>query len=373
MENQITILKGAERVRRRPAVIFGSDDIQGVFNGFEGLLDLLAKEGFDGYCDRITVTQYLDDSIEIQDNGRGLFLGAPDCDDDTIWKDIFCQLYGGSLYEENATSRNLFEAPKEGIEEFTETLDLCAMQYASAYMDVTVVRDGYKQSLHFEKGEIVGTRKKEPCADPSCTCIRFQPDREVFTQISVPAKEIMDKLRTIAIQIPGMAATFCQETKEEGLIKTQFYYPGGIGDYLQTQSAPVYTQELTAEGQERYNKPRYTATVKIGIGFAENAGFVQCYHNLRVLTLGGTHCQKALKEIKQYLQWMLEVDIQEETLLKHLQLVIVTKAKYSHWVTGQRTGITNTLIRDLTQDSIGGDFQYFVKQNKEYLSTLFGK
>ena len=160
--------------------------------------------------------------------------------------------------------------------------------------------------------------------------------------------------------------------------EVEFCYPKGIADFLQEQNknietSPVYSQELSAEGQDRYNRPRYTATVTPGICFAQDAGFVKCYHNLKELTYGGTHCDGALHNIAQRLEWMLDCKISKETLLKHLQLVIVTNSEISDWANSARTGLQSIFIRDLTRDTIGDDFHYYVKQNAAFLRILFNK
>lgn len=377
MTDRIVMLRGPERVRRRPAVIFGSDDVSGAMTTLKMLLYILAKEGIDGYSNQIMVTQHQDYSIEIQDNGRGIFLGCPDSADDTIWKELFCELYAGPLYKDGVTARCIFEGPSGKQGEYTDSLDMCSVQYASEYMDVCVIRDGFKQTLRFEKGYNIGGLSRTPCDEPTGTYIHFKLDAEVFSEISLPKQQIADTLQALAIQIPGMRMVFRYKTPV-GLKETEFCYPKGIADYLQEQNrssetSPIYSAELTAEGQDRYNRPRYTARVKTGICFAKDAGFIKCYHNLKELTYRGTHCDGALHSIAQHLEWMLDCKISEENLLKHLQLVIVTNSEISDWANGARTGLRSVFVRDLTQDTIGDDFHYFVKKNKELLYNLFNK
>ena len=363
---KITVLRGPERVRRRPAVIFGSDDADGAATALELLLDVLAREGMGGNCSEMKVTQYLDGSIEIQDNGRGIFLG------NGVWQELFCQLYAGPLCPDGKTARCIFEKPSGKEGEYTDSLELCAVQYASEYMRVCVVRGGYKQMLHFEKGNHVGGITETPSDAPSGTNIRFRLDTEVFTDVLIPSQQISEKLQIIAIQIPGMTTTFRCETAR-GFEETAFYYPRGVADFLQEQNpgeALIHSAGRKAEGQERYNRPRYGAAVTIGIGFAKNAGFVRCYHNLKELTHGGTHCDALLHSIAQRMEWMLECEIREEELQKHLQLVVSTNAEHSEWTSGARTGLRSIFLRDLTQDTLDDGFQQFLKENKEPLCEL---
>lgn len=372
MGNQITLLKGPERVRKRPAVIFGSGDIDGVLNAIQILINILAQEGVSGHSNQITVTQYQDNSIEIQDNGRGIFLGEPDSVDDLIWKDLFCELYAGPVC--GALSRSVFEAPNNANEQPADSFELCAVQYASEYMDICVIRDGFKHTLHFEKGNHVGGIKRTPCTGNTGTCIRLKLDSEVFSDISLHSQQLADKIQAIAIQIPGMRAIFRHKTAA-GVEEAEFFYPKGIADYLQAQNencvaSPVYTAALVAEGQERYNKPRYTASANVGLCFAKDAGFIKCYHNLKELICGGTHRSAIVKEIVRYLDLGTGCEINKEEVLRHLQLVVITNSEITSWINGTRTAIENTLIRDLAQDTIRTDFHHFVKLNEEFLNDL---
>lgn len=371
MKDTITMLRGPERVRKRPAVIFGSDGVDGALSALLMLIDTLVQEGIDGHCTEFSVTQYRDNSLELRDNGRGLYLGAAGQADDTVWKELFCQLYAAPRYGQ-ATQHSIFEPAGNGI--FADSLELCAVQSASEYMQVCVVRDGYKQTLSFRKGEPVGGLDTCPCTDPSGTNIRFRLDTEVFSDIVLPGQAVIEKMQTIALQISGLKATFRQET-ETGFVQSEYCYPAGIVDYLQENatalSSPVYTAELAAEGQERYNRPRYAANVKIGIQFTKDAGFIRCDHNSRRLTCGGSHCDAAIEKIVQYLEWTLGCTVNQEALKKHLQLVIITNSKINVWSNGARTGIDNILIRDMTQDTVNENFQYFIKQNAVMIRDLF--
>lgn len=346
---KITVLRGAERVRRRPAVIFGDNGIEGVMTAFEMLLHTLSGEAAEGCGKVLTVTRFRDASIGIEASGRGL------CVADDGWKELFCELYAGSAYESDPAWEDSFH--------------LCAVQYASEFMDVRVCRDGQEYRLRFEKGENLGGLKTAACDAPDGTYIRFKPDREVFTDICLSAEGVAKRAQQLALQLPGLQVSFREET-DDGFAETVFCYPEGSGDYLKGHSAlPVYTAALEAQGQERYNRPSYTARVRVGIGFGET-GFVECYHNRRELTHGGTHVDKLVDEVGKYLEWMLEKQIPESRLLSRLQLVVISDAMITQWSNGARTSINNTLIRDMAQDTLGENFRQYVKENRTQLHAL---
>lgn len=361
MMEQIEILRGADRVRRRPAVLFGSDGIEGVKTAFDHLLNMFLQEYQRGYGDRIAVTLYADHAVELQGNGRGLFLGSGDA----IWQELFCALFVAGTF--GAPKRSAFEEPKAEGEELIEALDVGAVQCASEYMDVRSVRDGTEYKLRFEKGENVGGLSKTPCSEPDGLWIRFKPDGLVFTETALPAAHIEHKLQTAALALPKLQATFRCETAD-GFDTRQYACPE-LTDYL--TGKPCYTASLTAEGQERYDKPRYTAQVKVALCFVKEGGFTKCVHNMQEYTHGGTHLEAIIEQIGRYVHWELGRNIRKRTLLKHLQLVLVTDSQYTVWANATRTSLCNTLLRDMAEDTINNEFLDYLKDHKEYFRKLF--
>ena len=113
------------------------------------------------------------------------------------WELVFCELYAGGKYNNNQGGDYDFSLGTNG-------LGSCATQYASEYMDVTVWRDGNKYSLHFKKGKVVGAKKKALEIEPSNedrtgTTIKWRPDLEVFTSISIPHEWYRETMRRQAV------------------------------------------------------------------------------------------------------------------------------------------------------------------------------
>lgn len=348
---KIVVLKGAERVRRRPAVIFGSDDLEGVKKAFDNMLDVFKEACARGYGDRIKVTLDADHTVEIEKNGRGLYFG----DGDAIWQELFCMLFASGQL--GADKRSAFDAPA-GEAEIAEALDLCAVQCASAYMDVCSVREGVEYKLHFEKGENVGGLKKAPCDEVDGLRIRFKPDPLVFTDTALPAAYIEQQLQVAALALPGVTVAFGDK---------QFVYQD-IADYLTGE--PCFTVSLTAEGQERYNKPRYTAKMKVALCFVKEGGFAKCIHNGKECACGGAHLDGIVDEIWRYAQWDLNSKLTKKALLKHLQLLLITEAPVTVWTNATQTRIQNILLRDMAADTIDDNFRLYLKENKEYIKTI---
>ncbi|MBE6959338.1 MAG: hypothetical protein E7448_01250 [Ruminococcaceae bacterium] len=365
----IKILSGPERIRRRPAVIFGSEDITGVEYMLQSLLEIWLEEAKEGYIRNLTLTGYADGSVGLQDDGRGLWLG----EDDTVWKHLFCEM----SYIPRGISpprRKIFEPPAPDYIDH-DNFYIHAATCAAEYMDVHAIRDGISYKLHFEKGENIDGLSRDFTAKTSGTALRIKPDREVFTETVLSSSWLSERAQMLAVLVPGITAIFREET-ESGFLESSWCYPKGIVDFLQdihTQctATPVYTDALEAEGQERYDRPRYKAKLQFGLRFTAEPGFVRCYHNFRELTYGGRHLDIMLKEIVDSVHRHISRRLTKEDVLERLQLVVITEAGESEWMDCHGNQIGNTVLRDMASDLIRNDVGYFIKQNKTYLEALF--
>ena len=220
----ITSLKGADRVRKRPAVIFGSDGLEGCEHAVFEILSNSIDEAREGFGTKIITTCFEDGSIEVEDFGRGMPVDYNEKEQRYNWELIFCELYAGGKYNTNEGESYEFSLGLNG-------LGACAAQYSSEYMDVEVRRDGFRYTLHFEHGENIGGLKKEPYAKKDTgTVIRFKPDIQVFTDIQIPADYFRDILRRQAIVNPNLL--FLLRLPEGRGFKTEeFLYRNGIDVY----------------------------------------------------------------------------------------------------------------------------------------------
>lgn len=382
MDNKIVILKGAERVRRRPAVVFGDVGDAGAMNSVEQMIHILASECVDGYSNSLEISVDANHVVCISNNGRGIYFGASEEEpDDQIWKDMFCELYAGAKYIDYAQEGKRYSIYSEnGIAErrkwlvVDETeLYLCSIQYSSAFMEVVSVRDGYEYRLSFKSGENVGGLTKSQSAAPSGTKITFKPDPEVFGEYSLSVSQIKEKAILLALANPGVTVKVSVDDGET----VTYCYPDGIQSYMEERcdnehGTPIFRNFIKGVGQDRYNYPSYNAQIEVGISFAPNQGYIKCLHNQRELTYGGTHIENLKYYIGRYIEYMLEVLPSEEQLLKHLQMVVITYTDgRPQWENGSRLSIAHNVIRDMADDTVKEDFRYFLKQNSAVLEKLY--
>ena len=284
--DSIAQLKGADRVRKRPAVIFGSDGLEGCEHAVFEILSNSIDEARAGNGNIITLTRYLDKSIECEDFGRGCPVDWNPTEQRWNWELVFCELYAGGKYKNNDGGDYEYSLGLNG-------LGSCATQYASEYMDVTVRRDGKKYTLHFEKGEIVGEMKTEPAdRKKTGTDIRWRPDLEVFTDIDIPLDYYRDTLRRQAVVNAGVTFRLRSEVSAGKFETEDFLYENGILDYVgeiageETLSAPYFIQ-AERRGRDRADKPEYKVKLSAAFCFSRQVNLIEYYHNSSWLEHGG--------------------------------------------------------------------------------------
>lgn len=279
----ISQLKGAERVRNIPSVIFGSDGLEGCEHSIFEILSNSLDEARQGYGNKIVITRFADNSIEIEDFGRGVPVDYNTKEERFNWELVFCELYAGGKYNKDSGESYEYSLGLNG-------LGLCSTQYASEYMDAVIKRDGFKYSLHFEKGENIGGLVKEPYSKKDTgTLIRWKPDASVFTDINVPLSYYLDTVKRQAIINAGI--TFIINDKESGE-KYEFCYEEGIAEYARDvvgddPLAPVRVWQGERRGRDREDKPEYNVKINAAVAFSNRVSLVEYYHNSSWLEHGG--------------------------------------------------------------------------------------
>lgn len=281
----ISSLKGADRVRKRPAVIFGSDGLEGCEHSFFEILSNSIDEAREGYGSKIVITHFADDSIQIEDFGRGIPVDWNNNEQRYNWELVFCELYAGGKYKDRGDNYG-FSLGLNG-------LGSCATQYSSEYFDVRVARDGFIYELHFEKGDIVGEMKKTPTTQKKTgTLQRWKPDLEVFTDIKIPREYYLDVIKKQSVVNPGIVFEFIDHT-DEGVKKDEFCYENGITDYLKELVADkaltsVEYWEAERIGRDREDKDDYKVKLSVAVCFSNYVQVSEYYHNSSFLEHGGS-------------------------------------------------------------------------------------
>ena len=396
-DDVIVRLQGPDRVRKRPAVIFNSDDAEGATRAVEMLLDIFITEAALGYSKELSVTIHKDNSICILSKDRGFVLDETLVEGKPVWEYDFCELFAtprekkedysyGLIDEKN--HNELYGEPNIPFPKYSATewgsisLDLCCVQYVSEYMNVEAVNNGLKKRLNFKKGYKHSELQKEETNDNSYTQICFRLDTEAFTSIDVISDSILYKLESASVTIPGLKCSLIDE--RQSLDKT-FVFPNGLLDYAKMitaehKSTAFYTKEIEAKGKDRYNKQEYDAKVKVIFGFSSVGGFTKCIHNYRTLEFGGRHIEAVLDKVKNIIDWRITSQTENavldaDSITKKCFIILETKCspKATNWENATKKAITNRMITDMCSDLFNDDFSYFVEKNKQDILSVLRK
>lgn len=366
----ISSLKGADRVRKRPAVIFGSDGIEGCRHSIFEILSNSIDEAREGYGKLITVTRFEDNSIEIEDHGRGIPVDYNKNEERYNWELVFCEMYAGGKYNNNDGENYEFSLGLNG-------LGLCSTQYSSEYMDVDIRRDGMRYTLHFEKGENIGGLKKEPYSKKDTgTKIRWKPDLEVFTDIDVTAEYFIDVIRRQAIVNEGVTFVF-RNQNGKGFDVTEFKYENGIVDHVkeivgEDTLSSVQSWQTERKIRDRDDKPEYKCKMNIALAFSNKVSLTEYYHNSSYLEYGGAP-EKAVRnafvyQIDSYLKQngkynKNEGKINFDDVKDCLVIVISSFSSMTSYENQTKKAITNKGIQDAMTEFLRHQLEIYFIEN----------
>lgn len=368
--DSISSLKGAERVRLRPGVIFGSDGLEGCEHSVFEIISNSIDEAREGYGKEIIVTRFSDGSVEVRDFGRGIPVDYNENEKKYNWELLFCEMYAGGKYGTNGENYE-FSLGLNG-------LGLCATQYASRYMDVEIKRDGYRYSLHFERGENKGGLKREEYSGRDTgTVMRWLPDREVFTETDIPLEYYLDLLKRQAVVNDGLK--FLLKDEENGGFKTyEFCYPGGISDYLNEIAGdgaltPVQSWSGEARGRDRDDKPEYLVKMNVALSFSNQTRLKEYYHNSSWLEHGGAPDKAArsalvsgidayLRQNSKYAKGESRITFQD--VEECLVLCISSFSTVTSYENQTKKSITNKFIQEALTDFLRRKLEIYFIENR---------
>lgn len=368
----IKSLKGADRVRKRPAVIFGSDGIEGCEHSIFEIISNSIDEARDGYGSKIIVTRFLDGSIEVQDFGRGIPVDFNKAENMYNWELLFCELYAGGKYD-NDGSNYEYSLGLNG-------LGLCATQYASEYMDAEIKSNGLRYNLHFEHGENVGGLKKEEYKKrgDTGTRIKWKPDLEVFTDINIPVEYFMETLKRQAIVNDGVTFVFKNQLTASQFETTEFLYENGISDYVnelagdKAFTTPQYW-ECERVGRDREDHEDYKVKIKAAVCFSLEKQLKEYYHNSSFLEHGGapekafksafvSQINAYLKANNKYNKTDPQINVQDiEECVIFVVSSFSTKTSYENQT---KKAITNKFVQDAMTDFFRKQLEVYFIENK---------
>ena len=371
----ISSLKGADRVRKRPGVIFGSDGLEGCEHAVFEILSNAIDEARGGHGRLITVTRFADRSIQVEDQGRGCPVDWNEKEGRYNWELVFCELYAGGKYDNENSENYEFSLGLNG-------LGSCATQYASRYMDVTVWRDGKEYRLHFERGEIVGKleiSEQTGSKKRTGTTIRWLPDLDVFTDIQIPVDYYRDVMKRQAVVNAGVTFRLRNEVSAGKFETEEFLYEQGIIDYIRELAGedaltePVFW-EAERRGRDRADKPEYKVKLSAALCFSNRVAVCEYYHNSSFLEHGGSPekatrsalvsaIDKYLRDNNKYTKGEAKItfpDVQDCLVL--VSNSFSTQTSYENQT---KKAITNKFIQEAMTEFLRSRMEIYFIENRE--------
>ena len=370
-ESDISQLKGADRVRKRPAVIFGSDGIEGCEHSVFEILSNAIDEAREGYGDKIIVTRFRDGSVEIQDFGRGIPVDYNSKEKRYNWELVFCELYAGGKYNTNDGGSYEFSLGLNG-------LGLCATQYSSEYMDAEIHYGGNRYELHFKKGKIHGEMIKEPYSKRDTgSRIKWKPDLNVFTDINIPLEYYQSTLQRQSVVNANLKFILKDQTSR-GFDTYEYMYENGIEDYVKEyvgensfSGVQVWNTERT--GRDREDQKDYRLKINAALCFSNHSQLKEYYHNSSFLEYGGAP-EKAvrnafvyqidayLKQAGKYVKSDPKITFQD--IEDCLVLVVSSFSTQTSYENQTKKAITNKFIQEAMTDFFKHQLEIYFIENK---------
>ncbi len=369
----IVSLKGADRVRKRPAVIFGSDGLEGCKHSVFEILSNSIDEARNGSGNKIILTRYNDYSIEVEDFGRGCPVDYNSVEKRYNWELVYCELYAGGKYNNNSGENYEYSLGLNG-------LGACATQYSSEYMDVEVYRDGFRYELHFEKGENVGGLKKEETTRKKTgTRTHWKPDLDVFTDIAIERAYYEDILKKQAVVNPNIEFVFRYQRENNSFDEEVFCYENGILDYVeeiadgQNLTSFQYFQ-AERKGRDREDKDDYKVKLNVAFTFSNKVKALEYFHNSSYLEHGGSP-EDAVKlaftsQINAYLKnngkyLKNEKQITFADVEECLVLVSSSFSTQTSYANQTKKAITNKFIKECMTDFLKHQLEIYFIENPD--------
>ena len=370
--DSISALKGADRVRKRPAVIFGSDGLDGCEHAVFEILSNAIDEAREGYGNEITVTKFLDGSIEVLDHGRGMPMDYNEKEGRYNWELLFCEMYAGSKYNTNNGGTYEYSLGLNG-------LGLCATQYASEYMEAEIHKNGFCYKMNFEHGEPVGELQKEPYSKRDTgTRIRWKPDLQVFTDIDIPLEYYQETIKRQSVVNEGVKFILREQVGTNSFEKYEYSYEHGITDYVKEivgdkAFSSVQFWQTERKGKDRADMPEYKVKMNIALCFSNKVQLKEYYHNSSFLEHGGAP-EKAVKsafvsQIDSYLKAnsrYLKTDskITFQDVDDCLVLVISSFSTQTSYENQTKKAITNKFIQEAMTEFLKHSLEVYFIENK---------
>ena len=374
--DSIKVLKGLEAVRKRPGMYIGdTDDGSGLHHMVFEVIDNSIDEALAGYCKKITVTINEDNTITVEDDGRGIPVDMHKGEKMPAAEVIMTQLHAGGKFDHDSykVSGGLHGVGVSVVNALSEKLSL------------NIYRDGKEYEIFFKNGETIKPLKKKGSTKQKGTKICFLPSRDVFSSINFSASILEKRIRELAFLNKGVSITLKDKTVKKSK-ETVYQYDGGIIEFVKyiNNKKPILVNK---NEKEVFKKPVYVTSTKNNVvvecSFEWNAGYseeVLAFTNNIPQKDGGTHLlgfRSALtRVINKYASdknKKNKINLSGDDIKEGLTSVLSVKMPDPKFSSQTKDKLVSSEIRNIVEHIISEKVSTWFDQNPSVAKTVIEK
>ena len=356
----ISVLKGLEGVRRRPAMYIGSTDRRGLHHLVWEVVDNAVDEHLAGYCGTITVRLLADGGCEVTDDGRGIPVDIHEEEGRSGVELALTTLHAGGK----------FDSQTYAVSGGLHGVGVSVVNALSTRTEVEVIRDGHLHTIAFERGPVVDELTRTKKQSGHGTTVRFWPDDEIFDTLRFRWDPIAERLRETALLNPGLTCRLADE--REGSEKSQtFRYDDGLTDFVELLlhgNSPMVPTVRFHDAREVDGQQ-----VALDVALTWTTGFhderLRSYVNVVRTADGGTHeegFRRAMTEVfKEYAKTSRaktkkDPDLEGSDLREGLVAVISLKLPDPQFEGQTKGRLGSSIARSYVQTVVGEHLQDWI-------------
>ena len=371
--DSIQVLEGLEAVRKRPAMYIGDISVKGLHHLVYEIVDNSIDEALAGYCDHIEVTINEDNSITVQDNGRGIPVDFHEKEQKSALEVAMTVLHAGGKFDKGSYK----------VSGGLHGVGMSCVNALSTHMTTQVFRNGKIYQQEYEIGKPLYPVKEVGIADHTGTKQQFWPDDSIFTETIYDYKILASRLRELAYLNAGLRISLTDRrvVNEDGSFKHEtFYSEEGLREFVRfiESSREHLINDVIYLNTEKQNIPIEVA-IMYNTGFSENIhSFV---NNINTIE-GGTHLagfRRALtRTLKKYAEdsKMLEkvkVEISGDDFREGLTAVISVKVAEPQFEGQTKTKLGNNEVMGAVDQAVGEVLNYYLEEHPKEAKAIVDK
>lgn len=370
--NQITVLEGLEAVRMRPSMYIGDTGQRGLHHLVYEVVDNSIDEALAGYASEVKVIIHQDNSITVQDDGRGIPVDMHEGEGKPAVEVVMTVLHAGGKFDHSSYK----------VSGGLHGVGVSCVNALSKWLDVEVARDGSAYHMRFERGDTKKQLTKLFDTEKHGTKVSFMPDSDIFSE-SVYVWDILAKrLRELAFLNRGITITLTDERtgqENEKIRKETFHYEGGICEFVSmlNENKQVLSQDVIYLSKTKDN-------IEVELGMQYNDGFnenIYSYTNNINTIEGGTHLtgfQTALtRTVNAYAKnnKMLKNDkpMSGNDTREGLTAVISVKVPDPQFEGQTKTKLGNGEVRGIVESIVNEGLGAFLEENPGVAKDVINK